>query len=177
MRKPEEKKMTDRVTRPRELTKYQELIELRDKERARIASSSVCVKGRDLPLEVNPQGMLKWYMHPNIDSTAHKFIMFYTQEIPPASRSGKQRTQGGIVLVVVEGSGYTVIDGQRYDWKQNDVVQLPIKPDGVIFQHFNASEKTRALLIAAEPNLIATTGVDRACGFEQLEAAPEYEPG
>lgn len=169
--------MTDRVTRPRELTKYQELIELRDRERARIAGSSVCVKGRDLPLEVNPQGMLKWYMHPNIDSTAHKFIMFYSQEIPPASRSGKQRTQGGIVFVVVEGTGYTVIDGQRYDWKQNDVVQLPIKPDGVIFQHFNASEKAGALLIAAEPNLMATTGVDRACGFEQLEAAPEYEPG
>jgi gentisate 1,2-dioxygenase len=116
-------------------------------------------------------------MHPNIDSTAHKFIMFYTQEIPPASRSGKQRTQGGIVFVVVEGTGYTVIDEQRYDWKQNDVVQLPIKPDGVVFQHFNASEKERALLIAAEPNLAATTGVDRACGFEQLEAAPEYEAG
>jgi hypothetical protein len=29
------------------------------------------------------------------------------------------------------------------------------------------------LLIAAEPNLAATTGVDRACGFEQLEKAPE----
>jgi mannose-6-phosphate isomerase-like protein (cupin superfamily) len=169
--------MTDRSTRPRELTKYQELIELRDKERARIASSSVCVKGKELPLEVNPQGMLKWYMHPNIDSTAHKFIMFYTQELPPASRSGKQRTQGGVVFVVVEGTGYTVIDGQRYDWKQNDVVQLPIKPDGVIFQHFNTSEKERSLLIAAEPNLAATTGVDRACGFEQLEAAPEYEAG
>ena len=32
-----------------------------------------------------------------------------------------------------------------------------------------------ALLIAAEPNLAATTGIDRACGFEQLEAAPEYK--
>jgi len=167
--------MTDNSARPRELTKYQELIELRDKERARIASSSVCVKGKELPLEVNPQGMLKWYMHPNIETTAHKFIMFYAQEIPPGSRSGKQRTQGGVVFVVVEGSGFTVIDGQRHDWKQNDVVQLPIKPDGVVFQHFNANEKARALLIAAEPNLAATTGVDRACGFEQLEDAPEYK--
>ena len=167
--------MIDRSNRPRELTKYQELIELRDKERERIASSSVCVKGRELPVEVNPQGMLKWYMHPAIDSTAHKFLIFYTQEIPPLSRSGKQRSQGGVVFVVVEGAGYTVIDGQRHDWKKNDVLQLPIKPDGVIFQHFNASDKEPALLIAAEPNLTATTGVDRACGFEQLEAAPEYE--
>jgi len=169
--------MTDHLNRPRELTKYQELIELRDKERERIANSSVCVNGRALPLEVNPQGMLKWYMHPAIDSTAHKFLIFYTQEIPPASRSGKQRSQGGVVFVVVEGSGYTIIDGQRYEWKKNDVLQLPIKPDGVIFQHFNGSEKELALLIAAEPNLTATTGVDRACGFEQLEAAPEYKAG
>ena len=167
--------MTDRSTRPRELTKYQELIELRDKERTRIANASVCVKGKELPLEVNPQGMLKWYMHPNIETTAHKFIMFYTQEIPPASRSGKQRCQGGVVFVVVEGVGHTVIDEQSYDWKKGDLFQLPIKPDGVVFQHFNASDSAAALLLAAEPNLVAATGVDRACGFEQLEKAPECQ--
>ena len=177
MRRREEKEMSDRSTRPRELTKYQQLIDLRDKERERIANASVCANGRELPLEINPQGMLKWYMHPAIDSTTHKFLIFYSQEIPPASRSGKQRHQGGVVFVVVEGSGYTVIDRQRHDWKKNDVLQLPIKPDGVVFQHFNASDKEPALLIAAEPNLTATTGVDRACGFEQLEAAPEYEAG
>ena len=80
-----------------------------------------------------------------------------------------------MVFVVVEGAGYTVIDEQRYDWKKSDLFQLPIKPDGVVFQHFNASETEAALLIAAEPNLAATTGVDRACGFEQLENAPEYK--
>ncbi len=169
--------MSDNERRPRESTRYQQLIGLRNKERDRIAASSVCVNGRTLPLEVNPQGMLKGYMHPAIDSTAHKFLIFYTQEIPPKSRSGKQRSQGGVVFVVVEGSGYTTIDGQRYDWKKNDVLQLPIKPDGVVFQHFNGSDKEPALLIGAEPNLTATTGVDRACGFEQLEAAPEYQEG
>ena len=96
--------MIERSNRPRELTKYQELIELRDRERARIANSSVCVNGRALPLEVNPQGMLKWYMHPAIDSTAHKFLIFYSQEIPPGSHSGKQRSQGGVVFAVVEGA-------------------------------------------------------------------------
>jgi hypothetical protein len=167
--------MTDNSTRRGELTRYDELIDLRDKERQRIAGANVCVKGGELPWEINPQGVMKWYMHPNIDSTAHKFIMFYTQEIPSGSRSGKQRCQGGVVFVAVEGTGYTVIDEQRYDWKKGDLFQLPIKPDGVTFQHFNASENEPALLIAAEPNLAATTGVDRACGFEQLEAAPEYK--
>ncbi|MBI2986203.1 MAG: hypothetical protein HYY45_05475 [Deltaproteobacteria bacterium] len=167
--------MVDRSTGWRELTRYQELIQLRDEERRRIAGSSVCVKGAKLPWEANPQGLMKWYMHPKIDSTAHKFLIFYSQEIPPGSRSGKQKCQGGVVFVVVEGTGYTVLDGERYDWKQDDLLQLPIKPEGVTFQHFNASEKKPALLIAAEPNLAATTGVDRACGFEQLETQPDHK--
>lgn len=167
--------MVDQSNKPRELTRYEELIQLREKERERIAGSSVSVKGRELPWEVNPQGMMKWYMHPKIDATAHKFLIFYSQELPPGSQSGKQKYQGGAVFVAVEGAGYTVLDGERYDWKKGDLLQLPIKPDGVTFQHFNASEKEPALLIAAEPNLVATTGVDRACGFEQLEPAPEYE--
>lgn len=169
--------MADRSTLRREPTRYDELIQLRDNERQRIASSSVCVKGGELPWEVNPQGMMKWYMHPKIDSTAHKFLIFYAQQISPGGRSGKQKCQGGVVFVVVEGTGYTVLDGQRYDWKQGDLLQLPIKPEGVSFQHFNASESEPALLIAAEPNLVATTGVDRACGLEQLDKAPEYKAG
>ena len=165
--------MTDAPRNRGESSRYEELIEIRDKERQRIASSTVCVKSKELPWEVNPQGVMKWYMHPKIDSTAHKFLIFYAQKISPGSRSGKQRCQGGVVFVVVEGAGYSILDGERYDWKQGDLFQLPIKPEGVTFQHFNASEKEPALLIAAEPNLVAATGVDRACGFEQLERAPE----
>lgn len=169
--------MTEHVRQRGESTRYDELIELRDKERRRIACASVCLKGAEQPWEFNPQGLTKWYMHPNIESTAHKFIVFYAQEIPPGSRSGKQRCQGGVVFVAVEGAGYTVIDEQRHDWKKGDLLQLPIRPEGVTFQHFNSSASEAALLIAAEPNLAAATGVDRACGFEQLENAPEYESG
>ncbi len=88
------------------------------------------------------------------------------------AQSGKHRHQGGVAIHILEGRGYTVADGDRYDWQKGDLLTLPVKPDGVVFQHFNASEKEPALLIAAEPNLVATTGVDRACGFEQLEEAP-----
>jgi gentisate 1,2-dioxygenase len=168
--------MTERSTKAHESSRYQQLIELRDEERCRIAAAGVCVKGSELPRELNPQGVFKWYMHPAINTTAHKFLVFYSQEIPAGSRSGRQQCQGGVVFVVVGGAGYTIIDGERYNWKTGDLLQLPIKPEGVTFQHFNASEQERALLIAAEPNLFAATGVDRACGFEQLEAAPEYNP-
>lgn len=166
--------MPRKPSRGKAKTRYEELIQLRDKERKRIDNAAVCVRQRELPWEVNPQGVMKWYLHPNISSTAHKFLIFYAQQIPPGSRSGKQKCQGGIVVVIIEGRGYTVMDETRYDWKQGDLLQIPIKRDGITFQHFNASTDEPVLLIAAEPNLVATTGVDRGSGFEQLEAAPDY---
>jgi gentisate 1,2-dioxygenase len=153
---------------------YDELIKLRDKERKRIAKSKMLIKDKELPLELNPQGLMKWYLHPANDSTAHKLVMFSVQEIPPKSRSGKQKYQGGMVIYIIQGRGYTVIDGTKYPWKAEDLVQLPIRPDGIVFQHFNASTKETAKLICCEPNLIGAVGVDRGSGFEQLEAAPEY---
>jgi len=74
-----------------ESTRYHQLLARRDQERRRIAAAGVCVKGGELPWEINPQGVMKWYMHPEIDSTAHKFLIFQTQEIRAGSRSGKQR--------------------------------------------------------------------------------------
>lgn len=154
---------------------YDELIKLRDKERKRIAKSKMLVKGKELPLELNPQGLMKWYLHPANNGTAHKLVIFNVQEIPPKSRSGKQKYQGGMVIYVISGRGYTVIDGTKYAWKAEDIVQLPIRPDGITFQHFNSSAKETAKLICCEPNLVGSLGVDRGSGFEQLESAPEYD--
>jgi hypothetical protein len=86
--------MTEQGTGAEEATRYQQLMELRDGERRRIAAAGVCVKSTALPWEVNPQGILKWYMHPAIDATAHKFLIFYSQQIPAGSRSGRQQCQG-----------------------------------------------------------------------------------
>ena len=54
------------------------------------------------------------------------------------------------------------------------VLNLPTKKDGIIIQHFNTSEDQPAKFLVVEPNLFAATGVDRGCGFEQLENAPTY---
>ena len=86
------------------------------------------------------------------------------------------------MFVVVEGAGHTVIDEQRYDWKKGDLLQLPIKPDGVVFQHFNASDSAAALLLAAEPNLVAATGSTAPAASSiwrrrrSVSGAPRVEP-
>src|ERR1700719_2851203 len=53
------------------------------------------------------------------------------------TRSGKHRHQGGLVIYVLEGRGYSVVDGERKDWEKGDLVLLPMKPGGVVHQHFN----------------------------------------
>jgi hypothetical protein len=159
----------------RSLNFYDELIKLRDQHRKREKQAVFLVKGDELPWEINPQGKMRWYLHPSIDDTVIQTLIVYLQEIPAASSSGKQKCQGGTVIYVVEGKGHTVIDDVSYSWETDDVVQLPIRPDGIVFQHFNDDPHRPAQLICAEPNLLPIMGVDRGSGFEQLSAAPEYK--
>ena len=153
---------------------YDELIKLRDQERERRKRSIFVVKGDDLPWEINPQGKMKWYLHPAIDDTVIRNLIVYIQEIAPRSCSGKLKCQGGVVIYVLEGRGHTVIDDVTYAWETEDVVQLPIRPNGIVFQHFSDDPNYAAQLICAEPNLVPVLGVDSGSGFEQLSEALEF---
>jgi len=132
------------------------------------------VRESELPLEVNRQGLMRWYMHPSIRDTVLSTMLFFEQEIPPQSRSGRLKFQGGQVMMILEGSGYTLLDGVKHEWKAGDVLNLPLRGDGIIVQHFNPDREITAKFVAAEMNWFECTSVDRGCGFEQLEDAPEY---
>jgi hypothetical protein len=153
---------------------WDELMALRDQQRVEHASGIQVVRRKDLPKEINSQGLMRWYMHPAIKDIVLSTLSIHELEIPGGSRSGRLKFQGGQILFVVEGSGYTMLDGVRYKWKQRDVVNLPLKKDGIVVQHFNADVDRPARLLVVEPNLYAATGVDRGCGLEQLEASPDF---
>ncbi len=150
-----------------------ELLTLRDKQREEREGALQVVKEKDLPLETNAQGQMRWYMHPNLKDTVVNMMMVYQQEIQPGSRSGRLKFQGGQIIMILEGSGYTSIDGVKHQWKKGDVLNLPLRDEGIIVQHFNTGNDT-AKFLAVEPNWFECTSVDRGCGFEQLEDAPEF---
>jgi hypothetical protein len=75
---------------------------------------------------------------------------------------------------VLEGRGYTTIDGVKHRWEAGDVLNLPVRKKGIIVQHVNEQSDKPAKFVAAEPNFFACTGVDRGSGFEQIDEAPEY---
>ena len=153
---------------------WNELIALRDQQRERRKSAVQVVRLAELPLENNEQGLMRWYLHPAIMDTVLSTLSIYRQEIPPGSRSGRLKFQGNQVMVILEGRGYTTIDGVKYPWKAGDLVSLPLRADGIVVQHFNTDPEKPAKFIATEANWFECTTVDRGCGFEQLEDAPEY---
>ncbi len=158
--------------KPKEENLFEELIKLRDTHRKRVENAVIVVKGKDRPLEKNRLGLMRWYLQPSLTNTAIRTLITFVQEIPPGSRTGRLHFQGGQVLYIWEGKGHTILDGVRYDWKQGDAMNLPLRRDGVTVQHFNDDPNQRVRLVASEVNLVDQFGVDRGTRFEVLEEAP-----
>ncbi|MBI4331450.1 MAG: cupin domain-containing protein [Chloroflexi bacterium] len=101
------------------------------------AEGQVVIKGKGLTYEQGRQGLTKFYTHRyvNWDKIGVPGWSIFVQRIH--KHSGKHIHQGGLCIFVLDGKGYTVVDGQRYDWEEGDLIVLPIKPGGVEHQHFN----------------------------------------
>lgn len=165
---------SDRKDRMAKTNYWDELLALRDRQREQRKNGLQVIKESELPLENNRQGLMRWYMHPSITDTVLTTLCFFEQEIPPGSRSGKLKWQGGQVILILEGRGYTSIDGVKHYWEAGDILNMPCRSDGIVVQHVNTDPETTAKFVAAEPNWFHCVGVDRGCGFEQLEDSPDY---
>jgi len=167
---------SERTANLAKMNGWNELLALRDRQREARKTAVQVVRLSELPLENNQQGLMRWYLHPSITDTILSTLAIYRQEIPPGSRSGRLKFQGGQIMFIVAGRGYTLLDGVKHDWEAGDVLNLPTKRDGIVIQHFNDDPATTAVFLAVEPNLFAATGVDRGAGFHQLEQSPDYKP-
>ncbi len=150
------------------------MFQRRNEWRERLSHARLVIKKDTCPVETNRMGIYRWYIHPDFTDVACRHILFWVHEIPAGSRSGKQKHQGGRIHFVIEGSGYSIVEGKRYDWEAEDLLMLPTKAGGVAFQHFNSDPSHPARLAVAEINWYDALGVDMACGFEQIEDCPEW---
>ncbi|HWP29280.1 MAG TPA: hypothetical protein VNM50_07060 [Chloroflexota bacterium] len=149
---------------------FNELMALRDKQREQRKGAVWLIKGETLPWEENPLGRMRWYLHPMIEDTAIRTLIFWVQEIRPGGRSGRLQFQGGQVIYVWSGRGHTVLDGVRHPWEAGDVINLPLRTEGITVQHFNDGDEV-VRLVCAEANLVHALGVDRGVRYEVLEPA------
>jgi gentisate 1,2-dioxygenase len=134
----------------------------------------IIVKGAKREQENSAMGLLRWYMHPAMQNNALQTMNFYEQELPPGSRSGRLQFQGGQVLFILQGRGHTLVDGVKHPWEAGDVLNLPLRRDGIVVQHINGDSENPAKFVVVEPNLLQAATVDRGAGFELLEASPDF---
>jgi mannose-6-phosphate isomerase-like protein (cupin superfamily) len=160
-----------REREPPKLSSYELAIQ-RDRERAeRQMTGRIVVKLEDCAQTLTRQGRLRNYLSPHstADTPLRDWIVF-THEI--RTMSGKHRHQGGLVIYVIEGRGYTVVDGERFDWEKGDLVLLPLRQGGVEHQHFNADPEKPALWMAFIHDPIRDYV---ASEMTQTEVSPEYK--
>ena len=74
----------------------------------------------------------------------------HMEEYGPGGRSQKHGHVNEAAFYILDGEGYEIHDGIRYDWKAGDVA---IVHNNCVHQHFNASntKPARALVLKTKP--------------------------
>ena len=165
---------SDRTAKLSQTNFWDELIAMRDEQRELRKGAVQIVRAEELPQENNAMGLMRWYLHPSITDTVISSMVFFEQEIPPGSRTGRLKFQGGQIIYIIEGQGHTLIDGVKHPWETGDLLNLPLRKEGIIVQHVNEDAGKPAKFVAVEPNLFACTGVDRGSGFDLLSPSPDH---
>ena len=117
-------------------------------ELGRLRALPRVIKGKDLKLDGGPQHFSRHYVEPE-DGLAQT-LHIHLEEYAPGGKTQKHGHVNEAAFYILDGAGYEIHDGTRYDWKAGDVA---IVHNNCVHQHFNASAKepARALVIKTKP--------------------------
>jgi mannose-6-phosphate isomerase-like protein (cupin superfamily) len=150
---------------------FYEIVMAKLAEKRRLArEGTIVIKSRDVPWQHTRQGKLAYYLHEEVKHTALQDWRVFAHDIE--THSGRHTHQGGLVLYITRGRGYTVVNGRRFDWKAGDLVLLPVQPGGCEHQHFNEDPDSASEWIA-----FLFVPLQNATGamFEQNENSPNWK--
>jgi gentisate 1,2-dioxygenase len=97
-------------------------------------------------------GLMVEYIDPTTGQPVFKTITFFAQMLLPGQETLPVKTTSSLLVSPFEGKGYSIVNGQRFDWKEYDTLAIP---GGAWFEHHNASKKEPLFLFVAsdEPTL------------------------
>ena len=100
------------------------------------------------------EGILIEYVDPTRGTPIYKTMTFFVQMLRPGEKTLPMKQNSSVLLSPLEGSGYSIVEGKRFDWSPFDTVAVP---GGLWCEHVNGSETDRAILFVAsdEPTLKA----------------------
>jgi quercetin dioxygenase-like cupin family protein len=92
----------------------------------------------------SPQSRARWMLGPGDDPFLTQTVQVHFVEIDPGGSNGGHGHQNEAAFYILQGRGYEVHDGQRYDWSAGDLV---VVHNDSRHQHFNASPDQPALAL------------------------------
>ncbi|MFV0245481.1 MAG: cupin domain-containing protein, partial [Qingshengfaniella sp.] len=98
------------------------------------------------------EALMVEYIDPTRGEPVFKTITFFAQMLRPGEKTLPLRQTASLLVAPFQGSGYSIIDGQRYDWNQFDTLAVP---GGAWCEHHNGSDTDPVYLFVAsdEPTL------------------------
>ena len=105
-------------------------------------------RAKDIKFRDGPQTYSRHYVEPK-DGITQTFHL-HLEEYAPGARSQKHGHVNEAAFYILDGEGYEIHDGVRYDWKAGDIA---IVHNNCVHQHFNASttKPARAIVIKTKP--------------------------
>ncbi|MBI4331208.1 MAG: cupin domain-containing protein [Chloroflexi bacterium] len=147
---------------------YEEDMKLLEEEVAWRQSVPHVVRNAEVPWENTRMGRRKFLVTRQRNCGLKAYDAFL-QELPPGGCSGKHRHAAEEVHKILQGKGYDVHDGKRYDWEAEDVVCIP---PYVTHQHFNSDPQHATTFVAFQSRWYAFIGHG---GVEHLEDARDRQ--
>lgn len=96
----------------------------------------------------SPHSRSKWMVGPGDDPFLTQSIQAHFLAIDPGGSSGGHGHQNEAAFYIIQGHGYEVHDGKRYDWAAGDLVVVHTDSR---HQHYNTSQTEGALAIVLKP--------------------------
>ncbi len=90
-------------------------------------------------------GVIMDYVNPATGGPVMQTIGAQIQLLRPGERTKAHRQVGSFVYQCAKGSGYSIINGQRFDWRERDIFVVPA---WMWHEHANGSEREDACLFA-----------------------------
>lgn len=149
---------------------YEAVFSKMAERRRQAREGTIVLKGSEMPWQENRQGKIGYYLHDEVKDTALQDWRVFAHEIH--NHSGRHTHQGGLVLYVSKGRGYTVVNGVKEEWAEGDLILLPVLPGGCEHQHFNEdpNEPSEWVAFIFVPLQYATGAL-----FEQKENSPNWK--
>jgi quercetin dioxygenase-like cupin family protein len=88
-----------------------------------------------------------WRIGPGDDPFLMQTLQVHFVELPPGKANHGHGHQNEAVFYILEGRGYEIHDGQRYDWEKGNLV---VVHTDCVHRHFNASDTERAVALVVK---------------------------